>query len=104
MRLASPQRPATTREWDAIVLDIMLPGLDGLSIVRGLRERNITTPVILLTARNELNERIEGLNMGSDDYLTKPFYVEELVARLQALIRRSDGQTAKTILQVGDLS
>lgn len=95
---------ATTQEFDAIVLDIMLPGRDGLSIVRGLRERNISTPVILLTARNELNERIEGLNMGADDYLTKPFYVEELVARLQALIRRSDGQTAKTILQNGDLS
>jgi len=95
---------ATTQEFDALVLDIMLPGRDGLSILRGLRERSIATPVILLTARNELNERIEGLNLGADDYLTKPFYVEELVARLQALIRRSDGQSGKTILQVGDLS
>jgi DNA-binding response OmpR family regulator len=95
---------ATTQEFDALVLDIMLPGKDGLSIVRSLRDRGISTPVILLTARNDLNERIEGLNMGADDYLTKPFYVEELVARLQALLRRSDGQTGKTILQVGDLS
>ncbi|MDF1751587.1 MAG: response regulator transcription factor [Verrucomicrobiales bacterium] len=95
---------ATTEEFDAIVLDIMLPGKDGLSILRGLRERAITTPVILLTARNELNERIEGFDLGADDYLTKPFFVEELVARLQALIRRSGGQTGKTILQVGDLS
>lgn len=95
---------ATTQEFDALVLDIMLPGRDGLSILRGLRDRSIATPVILLTARNELNERIEGLNLGADDYLTKPFYVEELVARLQALIRRSDGQAGKTILQVGELS
>ncbi|MDF1813612.1 MAG: response regulator transcription factor [Verrucomicrobiales bacterium] len=95
---------ATTREFDAIVLDIMLPGKDGLSILRGLRKRAIATPVILLTARNELNERIEGFDLGADDYLTKPFFVEELVARLQALIRRSGGQAGKTILQVGDLS
>lgn len=95
---------ATTEEFDAIVLDIMLPGKDGLSILRGLRERAIPTPVILLTARNELNERIEGFDLGADDYLTKPFFVEELVARLQALIRRSGGQAGKTILQVADLS
>lgn len=95
---------ASTQEFDAIVLDIMLPGRDGLSILRGLRERHLTVPIILLTARNELNERVEGLNLGADDYLTKPFFVEELAARLQALIRRSSGQAGKTILQVDDLS
>jgi DNA-binding response OmpR family regulator len=95
---------ATTQEFDALVLDIMLPGRDGLSVLRGLRERHLVVPVILLTARNELNERVEGFNLGADDYLTKPFYVEELVVRLQALLRRSGGQEGKTILQVGDLS
>jgi DNA-binding response OmpR family regulator len=95
---------ATTEEFDAIVLDIMLPGKDGLSILRGLRERSIATPVILATARNDLNERIEGFELGADDYLVKPYFVEELVARLQALIRRSGGQAGKPILQVGDLS
>lgn len=93
---------ATEESFDAMVLDIMLPGRDGLSVLRGLRERHVALPVILLTARNELNERIEGLNLGADDYLTKPFFVEELVARLNALIRRNTGQ-ALTILQVGDL-
>ena len=88
---------------DLIVLDIMLPGRDGLSILRSLRERSVTLPIILLTARNELNERVEGLNLGADDYLTKPFFVEELVARLQALLRRSSG-TPQTILQVDDLT
>ena len=95
---------ATTQEFDALVLDIMLPGRDGLSVLRGLRERHLIVPVILLTARNELNERVEGFNLGADDYLTKPFFVEELIARLQALLRRSGGQEGKTILQVGDLS
>ena len=94
---------ATTESFDAMVLDIMLPLRDGLSVLRGLRERHIALPIILLTARNELNERVEGLNLGADDYLTKPFFVEELVARLQALIRRNTGQ-ALTILQVGDLT
>jgi two-component system OmpR family response regulator len=95
---------ATTQEFDAIVLDIMLPGRDGLSVLRGLRERHLDVPVILLTARNELNERLEGFNLGADDYLTKPFFVEELVVRLQALIRRSTGQAGNTLLQVGDLT
>ncbi|MEM7602414.1 MAG: response regulator transcription factor [Verrucomicrobiota bacterium] len=94
---------AQRESFDAMVLDIMLPGRDGLSVLRGLRERHVSLPVILLTARNELNERIEGLNLGADDYLTKPFFVEELVARLQALIRRNTG-TALTILQVGDVT
>ncbi len=94
---------ATSESFDAMLLDIMLPGRDGLSILRSLRERSMTLPIILLTARNELNERIEGLNLGADDYLTKPFFVEELVARLQALLRRSSG-TPQTILQVDDLT
>lgn len=94
---------ATTGSFDAMLLDIMLPGRDGLSILRSLRERSVTLPVILLTARNELNERIEGLNLGADDYLTKPFFVEELVARLQALLRRSSG-IALTVLKIEDLS
>jgi DNA-binding response OmpR family regulator len=94
---------ATTRAYDALVLDIMLPGRDGLSILRGLRERKIAVPVILLTARTELNERIDGLNLGADDYMTKPFYVEELVARLHAVARRAKDEPAG-LLQAGGLS
>jgi len=93
---------ATTAPYDAVVLDIMLPGRDGLSVLRGLRERRMNVPVLLLTARSELNERLEGLNLGADDYLTKPFYVEELAARLHAVVRRSSG-TARSVLAVGDL-
>ncbi len=94
---------ATTRPYDTIVLDIMLPGRDGLSILRGLRERKNTVPVILVTARTELNERIDGLNLGADDYLTKPFYVEELVARIHAIARRAKDEPAG-LLRVGDLT
>jgi len=94
---------ATTRSYDVIVLDIMLPGRDGLSILRGLRERKNTVPVILVTARTELNERIDGLNLGADDYLTKPFYVEELIARIHAVCRRAKDETL-SLLQVDDLS
>jgi len=74
--------------FDAIVLDIMLPGRDGLSVLRSLRERRTSTPVLLLSARGEANERVEGLNAGADDYLPKPFVLEELFARLRALGRR----------------
>lgn len=94
---------ATTRPYDAIILDIMLPGRDGLSILRNLRERGIAVPVILLTARSELNERLEGLNLGADDYLTKPFYIEELIARLHVITRRSSG-AVQSILAVADLT
>ncbi|MDZ4858410.1 MAG: response regulator transcription factor [Candidatus Hydrogenedentes bacterium] len=89
---------ASTHTYDVVVLDIMLPGRDGLSVLRQLREKKNAVPVILLTARSALDERVEGLNLGADDYLTKPFYVEELIARLHALGRRSSGQTL-TILQ-----
>jgi DNA-binding response OmpR family regulator len=71
---------ATTVPYDALVLDIMVPGRDGLSILRGLREKRNSVPVILLTARSTLPEKIEGLNLGADDYMTKPFFVEELAA------------------------
>lgn len=88
--------------FDAIVLDIMLPGRDGLSVLQGLRQAGVPTPVILLTARNELGDRIEGLERGADDYLAKPFFVEELVARIHALRRRLAGDRQNTV-QVGRL-
>jgi two-component system, OmpR family, response regulator len=94
---------ATTRPYDAVVLDIMLPGKDGLSILRNLRERKNPLPVILLTARSELNERLEGLNLGADDYLTKPFHIEELIARLHAVTRRAGGNR-QSMLAVADLT
>jgi DNA-binding response OmpR family regulator len=94
---------ATTRPYDAAVLDIMLPGKDGLSILRNLRDRKNPLPVILLTARSELNERLEGLNLGADDYLTKPFHIEELIARLHAVTRRATG-TSQSILTVAELT
>jgi DNA-binding response OmpR family regulator len=94
---------ATTRPYDAIILDIMLPGRDGLSILKNLRERKMAVPVILLTARGELNERLEGLNLGADDYLTKPFFIEELIARLHVVTRRAAG-TGQSLITVADLT
>lgn len=93
---------ASTQSYDVIVLDIMLPGRDGLSILKSIRKAGNTVPVILVTARGELDERLEGLNLGADDYLTKPFYLDELVARIQALHRRSSGQSL-SLMQVEDL-
>jgi DNA-binding response OmpR family regulator len=81
----------------------MLPGRDGLSVLRQLRERKNVTPVLLLSARGEVNERVEGLNAGADDYLPKPFELVELVARVRALTRRS-GETKSTGLRVADLT
>lgn len=88
--------------YDVIVLDIMLPGRDGLSILKGLRQAGNATPVILLTARNELDDRIDGLNLGADDYLAKPFFVEELIARIHAMLRRISGER-QNVLAVGSL-
>ncbi|WP_427157041.1 response regulator transcription factor [Aliinostoc sp. HNIBRCY26] len=93
---------AIEQEYDAIVLDIMLPGKDGLAILKSLRQRKKNTPVILLTARNELDDRLAGLNLGADDYIAKPFFVEELVARLHAVVRRSSGDR-QNLLSVGGL-
>ena len=94
---------ARATPFDAIVLDIMLPGRDGLSLLRQLRERQNATPVLLLSARGEVNERVEGLNAGADDYLPKPFVIAELVARVRALGRRG-GETKSPVLRVADLT
>ncbi len=94
---------ATSEPWDAIVLDLGLPKLDGLTVLKSLRDENINTPVVILSARDTLVQRVEGLNAGADDYLTKPFELLELVARLRAQLRRASGN-ASPILQVGELS
>ena len=94
---------ATSVSFDAIVLDIMLPGLDGLSVLRQLRQRRNRTPVLLLSARGEVNDRVEGLNLGADDYLAKPFVLAELVARLRALVRRGN-EPKPQLLRVADLT
>lgn len=93
---------AIDNEYDAIVLDIMVPGKDGLAILKSLRRAKRNVPVILLTARNELDDRLEGLNLGADDYIAKPFFVEELVARIHAVVRRTGGDR-QNILSAGSL-
>jgi heavy metal response regulator len=89
--------------FDVIVLDIMLPGRDGLGVLKQLRERKNSTPVLLLSARGEVNERVEGLNAGADDYLPKPFELSELIARVRALLRRNN-ENKSTLLRVADLA
>ena len=91
------------RSYDAVVLDIMLPGRDGLSVLRQLRQKGDHTPVILLSARGEVNERVEGLDTGANDYLAKPFALEELIARIRVLLRKGT-ETVPAILHLGDLS
>lgn len=93
---------ACENPYDAIILDIMLPLMDGMAICKDLRARNIHTPILMLTARDSVNDRIRGLDSGADDYLTKPFSFEELLARLRALLRRSRGY-GESILRAGDL-
>lgn len=89
--------------YDLILLDIMVPGPDGLSILRRIREKGNSVPVILLTARSSPAERVEGLNLGADDYLPKPFYLDELIARIYAILRRSS-ERGTSLLVAGDLS
>ena len=94
---------ASAKTYDAIVIDWMLPGLDGLAIVKKIRERGVKTPVLFLTARGGIDDRVEGLDAGSDDYLIKPFANSELLARLNALPRRPPLAEVETILRVADL-
>ncbi len=93
-----------TEPYDAAVIDIMLPGLDGLSIIEKMRNRRMKIPVLVLSAKGTVDDRIKGLQTGADDYLTKPFSFSELLARVQALIRRSSGSAEPTRLTFGDLS
>jgi two-component system, OmpR family, response regulator len=95
---------ALTGEYDCVVLDVMLPGRDGFAVVDELRLRSVATPILLLTARDELDSRVRGLEGGADDYLTKPFDLPELVARVLALIRRSHLRHRDAVLSVGDVS
>ena len=90
--------------YDAAIIDIMLPSLDGLSLIEKVREKKINTPIIVLSAKRSVDDRVKGLQIGGDDYLTKPFSFSELLARLQAIIRRASRITEPTNLQVGSLS
>ena len=89
---------------DAVVMDVMMPFSDGLSICRELRRRANRTPVLLLTARHEVGDRVAGLDAGADDYLVKPFSIDELLARVRALLRRNASNTTSSILQLADLT
>jgi len=95
---------ATTQPYDVAVIDIMLPKLDGLSLIERVRQQKINTPVIILSAKRSVDDRVRGLQMGSDDYLTKPFSFSELLARVQALIRRTGNVTEPTRLTAGEMS
>ena len=94
---------ATTEPYDTAVIDIMLPKLDGLTLIERMRQVKINTPVIILSAKDSIDDRVKGLQTGGDDYLTKPFAFSELLARVQALIRRASGASEPTRLEVGDL-
>jgi two-component system, OmpR family, response regulator len=93
---------ARATEYDAVVLDLMLPGIDGFEVCRRLRDGGIWSPVLMLTARDGVEDRVAGLDAGADDYLPKPFSFAELLARLRALVRRGAGERP-TVLEVGDL-
>lgn len=92
---------ATSEEYDLIILDLMLPGMDGIEVCTKLRKEKVHTPILMLTAKSQLQDRIKGLDTGADDYLSKPFAFEELLARIRALLRRPVGET-NVILRVHD--
>jgi len=95
---------ALAESYDTAIVDIMLPKLDGLSLIEKMRKERIPTPVIILSAKGSVDDRVKGLQTGSDDYITKPFAFSELLARVQALIRRASGLSDPTRLSLGDLS
>jgi two-component system OmpR family response regulator len=94
----------STEPYDTAIIDIMLPKLDGLALIERMRKEKVNTPVIILSAKDSIDDRVKGLQTGGDDYLTKPFAFSELLARVQALIRRASGISEPTQLNVGDLS
>lgn len=93
---------ASSEEYDTIILDRLLPGLDGIALCKRLREKRIHTPILLLTAKGQINDKVEGLNAGADDYLVKPFAFEELLARVKALVRRPKDML-ESVLTIDDL-
>ena len=95
---------ARLKDWDLIILDVMLPGLDGFEVCRRLRESGNATPIIMLTARKDIPDRIQGLNLGADDYVTKPFSFEELLARIKAVLRRRGQAPEPPVLRALDLA
>ena len=95
---------ALSAPYDAAIVDIMLPGLDGLTLIETMRQRRVNTPVLILSAKRSVDDRVKGLQRGGDDYLTKPFSFSELLARVQALIRRASSGSEPTRLVVGDLT
>lgn len=94
---------AEVNQYDLIILDLMLPKIDGLEVLTRCREKKINTPILLLTAKDSVEDKVTGLNKGADDYLTKPFAFSELLARSRSLLRRGQGE-AKTVLKLADLS
>ena len=95
---------AGSTPYDLILLDILLPGLDGLSVCRELRQQGVRTPVLMLTARDSVDDRVAGLDAGADDYLMKPFALRELLARVRALVRRGSAGEGRPVLRAADLS
>ena len=95
---------AVTEPYDAAIIDVMLPKLDGLSVIESMRKEKVNTPVIILSAKGSVDDRVKGLQVGGDDYLPKPFAFSELLARVQALIRRAGGLSEPTRLTYGDLT
>lgn len=94
---------ALYERYDVMIVDIMLPRVDGIDLIKQIRAENINTPVIILSAKDRVSDRVRGLEAGADDYLTKPFAFSELLARIQALIRRATGTTESSTLSYGDL-
>lgn len=94
---------ALTIDYDLVIIDRMLPGVDGIKICEALRAKKINTPILFLTAKDKISDRVEGLNAGADDYLVKPFAFEEMLARVRALLRRPS-KVEETVLQIGDLT
>lgn len=95
---------AEQETFDVIVLDVMLPGMHGFDICRRLRRQRRRTPILMLTARDAVSDRVQGLDAGADDYLVKPFAIDELLARLRALVRRTDGDEQGEVLRLADLT
>ena len=95
---------AVSVDYDVIIMDVLLPEVDGLTVCRFLREKNVASPILILTARSEIDDRVAGLDAGADDYLAKPFALKELLARMRALIRRGTNLPKVTVLTLSDLS